>query len=174
MQNTIKENLSRIKQRGQTIVEISLITPLVLMALYVPADFGVAFLTAHLVQNAVREAARIGSGLTSGDPDKPIDAVQATTIKNEVFARLPKRLSNPSVSVKFYFEDEKATCMQVVEVTTTGNYNYGLYRAMGLFGVTAPASEPITRTTQMRYSYQRSDNSIPTCAAIGFEKAYAN
>ena len=49
MQNTIKEHLSRIKQRGQTVVEISLITPLVLMALYVPADFGVAFLTAHLV-----------------------------------------------------------------------------------------------------------------------------
>ena len=69
---TIKENLCRIKQRGQTVVEISLITPLVLMALYVPADFGVAFLTAHLVQNAVREGVRIGSGLTSGDPDKPI------------------------------------------------------------------------------------------------------
>jgi Flp pilus assembly protein TadG len=174
MQNTIKENLRRIKQRGQSVVEISLITPLVLMALYVPADFGVAFLTTHLVQNAVREGGRIGSGLTSGDPDKPIDLGQATTIKDAVFARLPKRLSNPSVSVKFYFDDEKATCMQVVEVTTTGSYDFGLYRAMALFGVTTPVSEPIIRTTQMRYSYQRADNSTPICTAIGFEKAYAN
>jgi Flp pilus assembly protein TadG len=174
MKTIIKGNLCRKKQMGQSVVELSLITPLVLIALYIPADFGMAFLTAHLVQNAVREGVRIGSGLTSGDPDNPIDNGQATTIKNAVFTRLPNRLSNPSVSVKFYFEDETATCMQVVEVTTTGSYNYGLYRAMGLFGVTAPASKPITRTTQMRYSYQRADNSAPTCAAIGFEKAYAN
>ena len=78
------------------------------------------------------------------------------------------------MSVKFYFDDEKATCMQVVEVTTTGSYNFGLYRAMRLFGLTAPVSEPIIRTTQMRYSYQRADNSTPICTAIGFEKAYAS
>ena len=159
---------------GQSVVEISLITPLVLIALYIPADFGVAFLTAHLVQNAVREGARIGSGLTSGDPNKPIDSGQGTTIKNAVFARLPQRLSSPSVSVKFYFANEAATCMQVVEVTTTGTYNYGLYRPMGLIGVTVPPSEPISRTTQMRYNYQRPENNTPICAAIGFEKAYAN
>ena len=103
MKTTIKENLCRTKQKGQSVVEMALMTPLVLIALYIPADFGVAFLTAHLTQNAVREGARIGSGLTSGDPTKPIGSGQGTTIKDAVFARLPQRLSSPSVSVKFYF-----------------------------------------------------------------------
>ena len=72
MKTIIKESLCRRKQMGQSVVELALITPLVLIALYIPADFGVAFLTAHLAQNAVREGARIGSGLTSGKPNKPI------------------------------------------------------------------------------------------------------
>jgi len=169
MQTTIKKALCRRKETGQSIVELSLITPLVLIALYIPADFGMAFLTAHLAQNAVREGARIGSGLTSGNPASPISSSQGTTIKDAVFARLPDRLSSPSVNVKFYFSGEAATCMQVVEVTATGTYNYGLYHLMELIGVTVPASETISRTTQMRYNYQRPENNTPICGAIGFE-----
>jgi Flp pilus assembly protein TadG len=174
MKTTIKNNLCRRKQKGQSVVELALITPLLLVALYIPADFGIAFLTAHLVQNAVREGTRIGSGLNSGDPNKPIDTAQGTTIKNAVFARLPQRLSSPNVNVKFYFASEAATCMQVVEVTTTGSYNYGLYRLMGLIGVTVPPSDPISRTTQMRYNYQRPANNTPICAATGFDKGYTS
>jgi Flp pilus assembly protein TadG len=159
---------------GQSVVELALITPLVLVALYVPADFGVAFLTAHLAQNAVREGARIGSGLTSGDPSKPIDSGQGTAIKDAVLARLPDRLSSPNVNVKFYFSGEAATCMQVVEVTVTGTYDYTLYHVMELIGVTVPPSAPISRTTQMRYNYQRPENNTPICAATGFDHTYAS
>src|SRR5262245_24630152 len=169
METTIQENLWRRKQRGQSIVEMTLITPLVLIALYIPADFGIAFLTAHLTQNAVREGARIGSGLTSGYPGIPIIGIHGITIKNAVLARLPERLSSPSVNVKFYFASEAATCMQVVEVTATGTYNYSLYHLMELFGVTVPTSETISRTTQMRYNYQRPENNTPICSAIGFK-----
>jgi hypothetical protein len=170
MKKTTKENLCRRKQTGQSIVELTLITPLLLIALYIPADFGIAFLTAHLTQNAVREGARIGSGLTSGDPDKPIDTGEGKTIKDAVLARLPQRLSSPNVYVKFYFKDEAAPCMQVVEVTASGDYEYGLYHLMGLIGVTLPSSSaPISRTTQMRYNHQPVANNTPICAEIGFE-----
>ena len=157
---------------GQSVVELALITPLALIALYIPADFGVAFLTAHIAQNAVREGARIGSGLTSGDPTKPIDVGQGTTIKDAVLVRLPDRLSSPTVNVRFYFENEAAPCMQVVEVTVTGTYNYSLYHLMELIGVTVPSSAPISRTTQMRYNYQRPENNTPICAATGFDQTY--
>jgi hypothetical protein len=173
MKTTVKNNLNRRKQTGQSIVELTLITPLLLIALYIPADFGVAFLTAHLVQNAVREGARIGSGLTSGDPSKPIDSGQGITIKDAVFDRLPQRLSGPTVNVKFYFGGAP-NCMQVVEVTTTGSYDFGLYHLMGLIGVTVPPSVPITRTTQIRYNYQRPENNTPICAATGFNQAYSS
>jgi Flp pilus assembly protein TadG len=172
MKTTVKESLSRRKQMGQSVVELALITPLVLVALYIPADFGVAFLTAHLAQNAVREGARIGSGLTSGDADNPIGEGQGIAIKDAVLARLPERLSGPSVNVRFYFAGEAATCMQVVEVTATGTYDYGLYRLMGLIGVTVPPSAPISRTTQMRYNYQRPENNTPICSATNFDKTY--
>ena len=174
MKTVIRESLRRKKQKGQSVVELALISPLVLIALYIPADFGVAFLTAHLAQNAVREGARIGSGLTSGDPNKPIDGAQGTTIKDAVLARLPDRLSSPSVNVKFYFSGEAATCMQVVEVTATGTYDYTLYHLIELIGVSIPPSAPISRTTQMRYNYQRPENNTPICAAAGFNQTYSS
>jgi Flp pilus assembly protein TadG len=174
MKTTVKESFYRRKQMGQSVVELALITPLALIALYIPADFGMAFLTAHLTQNAVREGARIGSGLTSGNPDNPIGGSQGTTINDAVLARLPDRLSSPSVNVKFYFVSEVATCMQVVEVTATGTYDYGLYRLMGLIGVTVPPSAPISRTTQMRYNYQRPENNTPICVAAGFDQTYSS
>lgn len=173
MKTTVKENLCRRKQMGQSVVELALITPLMLIALYIPADFGVAFLTAHLAQNAVREGARIGSGLTSGSPDNPIGESQGTAIKDAVFARLPYRLSSPTVNVKFYFENEVAPCMQVVEVTVTGTYDYSLYHLMELIGVTVPPSADISRMTQMRYNYQRPENNTPVCK-IDFDQTYPN
>jgi TadE-like protein len=174
MKTTIKEDLCQRKQKGQSVVELALITPLLLIALYIPADFGIAFLTAHLAQNAVREGARIGSGLTSADPNNPIDSGQGATIKDAVLARLPQRLSSPNVNVKFYFAGQAATCMQVVEVTATGDYDFGWYRMMGLIGVTVPTSMPISRATQMRYNYQRPENNTPICAATGFDQTYSN
>ena len=50
-------------ERGQSIVEISLITPLLLVALYIPVDFGISFYVGNMVANAARDGARIGSGL---------------------------------------------------------------------------------------------------------------
>ena len=44
------------------IVEIALITPLILIALYIPVDFGISFFVANLTQTAAREGARVGSG----------------------------------------------------------------------------------------------------------------
>jgi Flp pilus assembly protein TadG len=70
----------RRDSEGQSIVELTLLVPIILVALYVPADFGVAFFTAHLVQNATREAARIGASM---------NPFNQTTVENEVTKRLP-------------------------------------------------------------------------------------
>ena len=48
-------------QKGQSVVEITLIVPLLLVALYVPFDFGMTIFAGHLTQNAVRDGARIAS-----------------------------------------------------------------------------------------------------------------
>jgi TadE-like protein len=152
--NSISETLMKLtNQRGQSIIEISLITPLLLVALYVPADFGVAFFIGNLTQTAAREGARIGSGLQkSGNvPNLTFSSTEANTVKTEVFNRMPAALTGKSVTVTFY---TGAACMEFLEVTARGNYRYFFYQLIRLFGGTAPNSMTISRTTQMHYKYQ--------------------
>ena len=77
-----------LDRSGQSIVEIGLVTPFLLIALYVPIDFGIAYYTAQLTQNAVREAARIG--VSTKDP---FNANAATAIANEASEQITARLS---------------------------------------------------------------------------------
>jgi Flp pilus assembly protein TadG len=130
-----------------------LIAPLLLVALYIPADFGIAMFTAHLTQNAVREAARIG--VSAKDP---FDNAAATAIANEALNRVPKRLNAITVKVNYY-ASTTTPCMQHVTVTAQGSYSYFFYRLMNIFGASVPVSLPITRTSQMRYEFQPLSNS---------------
>ena len=148
----------RAGQRGQSIIEITLITPLLLIALYIPADFGIGFYMGNLVQNAAREGARIGSGLQKSGkvPNLVFGSANADTVKDAVFNRLPGVLENKLVTVKFY---AGTTCMNFIEVTAQGDYNFFLYKLMGLFGSTVPDFVTISRTTQIRHDYQQYTNS---------------
>jgi Flp pilus assembly protein TadG len=152
--NVLSENgTMRNNQRGQSIVEISLITPLLLIALYIPVDFGVSFFMGNLIQTAVREGARVGSGLQKSGPATNLvfGSAEANTVKTEVISRLPAYLTNKTVTVTFY---TGTACMEFVEVTAQGQYNFFMYRLMRLFGGNTPNSLTISRTTQMHYKYQ--------------------
>ncbi|HEY7217388.1 MAG TPA: TadE family protein [Candidatus Binatia bacterium] len=140
-----------LNRKGQSIVEITLITPLLLVALYVPADFGIAFFTAHLTQNAVREAARIGA---TKDP------FVSTDIRNEALSRMPAGLTSPTATATLHSAGP-AGCAQFVEVVGQGNYTYGLYKVMRLFGFTVPNNVLIRRRAWMRYEFQPITNSTP-------------
>ncbi len=152
-----------LNKRGQSIVEITLITPFLLVALYVAMDFGILFFTAHYTQNAVREAARIGAIL----PDCAIDATIpcATTVAaqacpginkvvQEACARLTNRLTDTTVAVTLTGNYHPATCMREVIVTASGTYSYGLYRVIALFGMPLPTSPAVTRSANARYQGQ--------------------
>ena len=151
--------LSKLNRKGQSIVEISLITPLLFIALYVPVDFAVAYLTAHLTQNAVRDAARIGAAAKD-----PFDAAAATAIKNDALSRMPARLSSKAAIVKYYSTGGPVDCTMFVEVTGQGNYDYFFYKIMRLVGATVPDATTITRVSRMRYEYQPDGNSNTLCA----------
>jgi Flp pilus assembly protein TadG len=153
--NSVSENRSlRNNQRGQGIVEISLITPLLLIALYIPVDFGVSFFMGNLIQTAAREGARIGSGLQKSGKDAlslSFSLAEATTVKTEVISRLPAYLTDKKVTVTFY---TGTACMEFVEVKAQGQYKFFMYQLMRLFGGDAPNTLTISRTTQMHYKYQ--------------------
>lgn len=154
-------------QRGQSIVEITLITPLLLAALYVPVDFGISLFVGNLTQTAAREGARIGSGLQLEGtvPNLTFSSAEAGFVKTQVFNRLPNYLANKTVTVTFY---NGTSCMQFIEVTAQGQYNFSLYRMIRLFGGSAPAAMTISRTTQMYYKYQPYTNNDYCTAATTY------
>jgi Flp pilus assembly protein TadG len=136
-----------LNRKGQSIVEMALITPLLLVALYVPADFGVAFSVAHLTQNAVREAARRGASTD------PFDTAASTAIKNDALSKIPAWFGG-SKTATVTFHADTADCARFVQVTGGGTYNYFLYQVMNLFGFSPPNNQPIIRTARMRYAAQ--------------------
>jgi len=151
------------------------ITPLLLIALMIPADFGIALFTANLAQSAAREGARIGAELqkTGGSaPNFSFTTTEAATVKNAVFSRLPAMLTSKSVNVKFY-EGSAPTCVEYVQVTAQGSYNFFFYQLLRIFGLSAPNSTVISRTTQMRYTYQPFDNTT-ACTSTSVNQSYSS
>ena len=93
---------------GQSIIELTLITPLLLAALYIAMDFGIMFFTTHYTQTAVREASRVGSilpdcatGVTPPCVGTVTEACSGgtATVVQEVCKRIPKRLTGATVTV---------------------------------------------------------------------------
>jgi Flp pilus assembly protein TadG len=146
-------------QKGQSIVELSLMTPLLLVALYIPFDFGVSFFAAHLTQNAVREVARIASTQAPG-------SFNAASLQTELTNnRLPRNVTvvgTPSITK---FVTTPANCMGVVTVSATVQYRFFWYQILRLLGFSVPPTIDITRTTQMRYEYQPYDTTNTPCTA---------
>ena len=147
-----------LNSKGQSIVEITLMTPLLMVALYVPVDFGIMIFTGHLTQNAVRDGARIAA--TTDLLDNTLATNLATRFNNNV----PPRLSSKQVTVNYYATGA-SNCAQSVEVIATGTYNFFWYRLIGLIGLAPQSSVTITRTTKMRYEHQP-DTNTGNCATV--------
>ena len=143
-----------MNQRGQSIVELSLLTPLLLVALMIPADFGMAFFAANTTQQATRDIARTGAAADT--------AYNATTLQAALLARLPNY--SPTASIVRYTTGA-AGCTSYVEATATITYPYLFYRMAGWVGANVPASRTITRTTRMRNVSQPSTNGGAPCTA---------
>lgn len=163
------------KPKGQTIIEFTLMLPVILAVLYIPADFGISLFVAHLTQNAVREGARIGSSLPRCGSEPCVQDVGfeepcpgSNAVVSAVCARLPPLLrpveGSSAVEVAAGLTSGPA-CMRSVKVEVMGTYNFFLYQLLGLLGFSVPDSIEITRATEMRWDLQpltAGDPSDPT------------
>ena len=144
-----------LNRKGQSIVELALITPIILVALYVPFDFGVAIYAGHLTQNVARDGARRAA------TKDLLDSALATTLATQIAANLPPLLTSGSttkrVTVNYYATG--ANCAKSVEVIAQGTYNYFWYRLIGFLGLAPSSQVGIVRTTKMRYEFQPDTNS---------------
>ena len=144
-----------LNRKGQSIVELALITPIILVALYVPFDFGVSIYAGHLTQNVARDGARRAA------TTDVLNNAKATALATQIAPSLPALLSSGSttkqVTVNYYATG--ANCAKSVEVIAQGTYNYFWYRLIGFLGLAPQSQLGIVRTTKMRYEFQPDTNS---------------
>jgi Flp pilus assembly protein TadG len=144
---------------GQAMVEFTLVLILLLIIAWIPADFGLAFYTSQIAQNAAREGARIAAAdptLAAGNTTCNMPACYSFgNIFNETAARLPAALlTGASITVQYPAPGTAGTCNQRVLVRVQGQYNFFFYRILRLLGASVPDAVTIDRLTEMRWEHQ--------------------
>src|SRR6516164_4519561 len=145
---------------GQAVVEFTLVFLLFLVIAWIPADFGLAFYSGQLAQNASREAARIAAAdpnLAGGSCTMPCSSAPAGTALKAAADRMSPALL-PGALISVTLEPANGTnCNRLTEVSISGNYNFFFYRLLqGLVGPSSSISDPanIQRSTKMRWEHQ--------------------
>ncbi len=138
-----RKSLGR-KASGQALVEFTLMFVLFLAIIWIPADFGLAFYSGQLAQNASREGARLAAATNPFDAGN-IQTQVMNRMDSAVFKNITANVVPPAC--------DPALNMQVVTVTVAGEYNFYFYQLLRLLGFSAPDSVVISRTTTMRYEY---------------------
>lgn len=143
---------------GQALVEFTLIFLVFLVVAWIPADFGLAFYTGQLAQNASREGARIAAAdrnLLSGTTSCVMPSCSGN-IFTETAARISAALL-PGATITLSLDPDvgAANCNRMVTVKVAGTYNFFFYRLLSWFGVSGNLNNTtITRTTTMRWEPQ--------------------
>ena len=155
----IKSLRSSLTSNGQAMVEFTLAFILLIIIAWIPADFGLAFYTSQIAQNAAREGARIAAAdtnLAAGNTTCNMPACYSFgNIFNETAARLPAALlTGASITVQYPAPGSSGTCNQRVRVRVQGQYNFFFYRVLRLLGAPVPPSVTVDRSTEMRWEHQ--------------------
>jgi Flp pilus assembly protein TadG len=154
-----KAGLSAGECKGQGVVEFTLVVVVLLVIAWIPADFGLAFFSGQIAQNAVREAARIAAAdttLAMGTTSCTMPAcMSGANILRETGVRLPAALlPRATVTVVYPTPSSSGTCNQRVKITVSGSYNFFFYQLLRLMRINAPNSVTIERSTEMRWEHQ--------------------
>jgi TadE-like protein len=146
-------------QKGQAVVEFTLVFVLLLVIAWIPADFGLAFYSSQLAANASREGARIGAA----DPSYSTQVGNCTLpacfslADGTILKETANRLSSALLPGAIITVDPLSgpSCNQLVQVRVEGTYNFFFYQLLHLMGVTADLNtQSITRETSMRWEHQ--------------------
>ena len=155
---------SSLTSKGQALVEFTLIFVLLLVVSWIPAEFGLAFYTSQIAQNAVREGARIAAAdlnpaASAGWCDIPACYSGANILK-ETSLRLPAALmSNIRVTLTVDAPSD-TTCNEMVTVSATGQFHFFFYQILRLLGATASDTRTISTSARMRWEHQAACNPV--------------
>ena len=151
--------------RGQTLVEFTLVFVLFMAVAWIPAEFGLGFYTGQLALNASREGARIAAadpGLDSylgGDLtescNRPCTSQADGTILRETSDRIGSAMLQNATVTATLDAATGGNCNRKVTVTVAGTYNFFFYQLLHLLKVSSvPDNVTVTRTSRMRWEHQ--------------------
>jgi Flp pilus assembly protein TadG len=167
--NKIRRTISNLRQtnsrgvslnnKGQALVEFTLVFVLLLVVAWIPADFGLAFYTGQQAQNAAREGARIAAATnpmdTSDVTTQTCKRISAALLRDPGSGFGTSCLPYSQARVTVALDPDTGTnCNRLVTVTVTGNYNYFFYQILRLLKASTPPSSAIVRSTGMRWEHQ--------------------
>lgn len=150
------KHFSKLNNSGQAVVEFTLVFVLLLVLTWIPADFGLAFYTGQLAQNASREGARIAAAdpnLLSQQGTCTLPCSGATNILAETAKRVSSALL-PGATITVDYDATGPVCNRQVTVQVAGTYNFFFYQLLNLLGAPVTPATPIVRTTPMRWEHQ--------------------
>jgi len=130
-----QKNRHLFKKKGQTLVEVTLILPLMLLLVGAAVDWGLLFFVSHVAQNAVREGARVAVTKTS-------------MTKASIIAEVDNKIPDTALFSDFRNSVDvscAAGTPPFITVVTNGNFNFMFMRLIGL------TTTNISRSAKMRY-----------------------
>jgi Flp pilus assembly protein TadG len=152
----VRKTAIGVRSKGQAMVEFTLVFVLMLVVLWIPADFGLAFYTHQLALNASRDGARIAAA------EKTLPALPATctlpcTGAADILQRTAHRVSPallPGATITLTQSGAVASCNAQLTMRVEGTYNFFWYKLLRLFGADASDDVPIVGQTKMRWEHQ--------------------
>jgi Flp pilus assembly protein TadG len=149
-----------LTNKGQAAVEFTLVFILLIIVAWIPADFGLAFYTGQIAQNAVREGARIAAAdptlvATNTTCGPPLSSCFGFgNIFNETAVRLPSALMGSSTQIAVvYPAPGSSTCNQLVSVSVSGQYPFFFYKVLRFIGINVNIPT-IQRSSIMRWEHK--------------------
>jgi hypothetical protein len=115
----------RAAERGQSLVELSLIIPVFLMLLLGMLEFGMAFDHAITITYATREGARVGAALVNGGGTAGCSTGQspnAAAVDPQIVAAVERVLTSPGSQIRLSAISE----IRIYKATATGTETTGL------------------------------------------------
>src|SRR2546425_5398084 len=142
-QSTMRRIVSRLRNRGQSTVEFTLLLPLLLTLVGGATDLGLALFASHIAQNAAREGARQAATLQTnpctGSPNGKTTAENRVRIST-LFSSFTANCSGPTTNPN--------TGQKEVTVAVSGQYSFSFLR---LIWFRTPLT--ISRSATMRYEW---------------------
>lgn len=153
--------LHHLNCKGQAMVEFTLAFVLLLLVTWIPAEFGLAFYTTQIAQNAVREGARIAAAdpnLVSGTNTScgpPLSSCFSFgNIFNETAVRLPAALMHDIRITVIVDPASDTNCNEMVTVQAQGTFRFFFYQILRLMGIGVSDERQITTLARMRWEHQ--------------------